>query len=284
MTRHFLPTAVAFLIVAAHSATAHADLIISSLGATTTIDFESTLTGSNNGQFNGSGFDPGASAAGLLDSNSWKALGFSAGSMNFGDTQTSNDFARGTATGGVGTGGVYAFDASADGGSVGLGVQPGGSDFTPGSFTLRLQNDTGSEVTNFDLGYELRVYNDQARANSFNFQYSLDDSTYIDVGFFDVTSDEAAAGAPNWDLVFDNETNVGGFSLADGANIFFRWTSDDVSGSGARDQFHLDNIDITFNAAAVPEPGSLGLIAAALGGAFFMRRKKNKLALEKVEE
>ncbi len=252
-------------------------LIISSAGSTTTIDFESTLTGSNQGLFSGGGLDAGATAVGRLDSNSWKVLGLSESSMAFGDMRVSGDFARGTSAGGVTTGGVYAFDASAFGGTIGLGVQPGGNDFTPGSITLKLNNNTGQAISNFALGYQVRIWNDQNRANSFNFSYSFDDSNYIPVNFFDVTSEEVAVGSPSWELAFDGGTTGGGITLSHGSDLFFRWSGDDVSGGGSRDQFQLDNIKVSFHAAAVPEPGSIGLLVGLLIVApWIMRLKKRR--------
>lgn len=244
---------------------AQADLVISSPGTTTSIDFESSLSGSNNGTYSGAGFDPGASMAGRLDSNSWKITGLSDGDLQFGDTGITGDFARGTDGNGTSTGGVYAFDASSDGGSIGFGLQPTGNDFNPGALTLRLRNETGAVVNSFDIGYQVRIRNDQNRASSLKFSYSLDDANYIPVSFFDVISDQAASSTPSWELKFDGTTTISGLSLADGARLYFRWTGDDVSGSGARDEFHLDNIDMVFHAATVPEPAPVtGLIVCLL--------------------
>ena len=55
----------------------------------------------------------------------WDASGFSG--AGFSEN-------RGSSTGGVSTGGTYAFDIG--GGNVALGVQPGGSDFSPGYYEL----------------------------------------------------------------------------------------------------------------------------------------------------
>ena len=256
------------------TANLNADVVILNSGVATNIDFESSLTGSNNGAFSGNGFSPGATTVGNLDSNSWSISGFG-DNVSFGGSASSGDPARGTATGAVSTGGFYAFDATADGGSIGLGVQPAGSDFTPGDIKLRLRNDTGSEITSFDVGYELRVFNDQPRANSFNFEYSFDDANYTQVPEFNFTSDLAAAATPTWALTTFSST-ISGLSLADGSNLYFRWTGNDDGGSGSRDQFQLDNIGITFNAASVPEPASLALFGAVAAGFGFRNRRRRK--------
>jgi hypothetical protein len=79
----------------------------------------------------------------------------------------------------------------------------------------------------------------------------------------------AAADSPaSWQKTIFSLT-LDGFSIGAGEHVFFRWTGDDDSGSGARDEFALDNI--TFNAFAdsavnpIPEPSSslVGLLLAA---------------------
>ncbi|XWN37828.1 MAG: T9SS type A sorting domain-containing protein [Balneola sp.] len=220
-------------------------LSVTSLSTDFTIDFESTLTGVNNGEFDGSGFDS-APGAGLLDSDAWSIDGFGA-NVAFGGAATSGDPARGTSTGGSGTGGVYAFEVST--GNFAMGVQPGGSDFTPGDFTLRIVNNTGSTVTSVEVDYNVYVYNDQARANSFNFSHSTDDATYTDVGALDFTSTAAADGGPSW-VSASRNTTISGLSISDGSSLYLKWTGDDVSGSGSRDEFALDDIVVNMSASA----------------------------------
>ena len=96
------------------------------------VDFEQTFTGVNEGAFAGGGFAP-SPATGQLDSDAWEVAGMSDGNLDFGQSNVAGDFARGTHSGGVGTGGIYAFEV---GSNLILGVQPGASDFTPGSLTV----------------------------------------------------------------------------------------------------------------------------------------------------
>ena len=105
--------------------------------------------------FTGSGF-ASSPAAGQLDSDLWRAIGLSDGTGTFGGTHTTGDFARGLGpvtapTGGVTTGGVYAFDVGNGGGDTGLGIQADDTDFTPGSFELRLVNTTGSTISKLEV-------------------------------------------------------------------------------------------------------------------------------------
>ena len=123
----------------------------------------------NFNDFDGSGFSPTPSA-GQLDSDMWAIDRFSDGLLNFGDTQISNDFARGSSSGGETKGGIYAFDTG--GGNIALGIQPGGDDWAPGSLTLKLQNNTGQTLTALDISYSIYLYNNAGRASSFNFSHS----------------------------------------------------------------------------------------------------------------
>ena len=106
-----------------------------------------------------------------------------------------------------------------------------------------MENQTGGPITDLTIEYDIYVYNDQGRANSFNFAHSGDDVTYTSESSLDYTSDEAASGSPAWVQVSRSIT-VSGLSIPDGDFYYFQWQSDDVSGSGSRDEFALDNVSI----------------------------------------
>jgi uncharacterized repeat protein (TIGR01451 family) len=191
--------------------------------------------------FTGSGFDPNP-GAGQLDSDAWIVTGLSDGDLSFGGSGTTGDYARGSSSGGVTTGGIYAFDTG--GGNTILGVQPTGSDWTPGAFILRLQNDTGTTITQLDISYTVWVYNNESRANSLDFAYSSDNLTYTDVPALDFTTPEAADGSPVWTDTF-RSTSISGVNIANGDYFYLRWRGDDVSGSGSRDEYGIDDIQVT---------------------------------------
>jgi predicted extracellular nuclease len=191
--------------------------------------------------FTGGGFAP-APAAGQLDSDLWRVTGLSDGDGTFGGTHDSGDFARGSSNGGVSTGGIYAFNVG--GGNDILGVQPGSNDFTPGTITLQLTNNTGAPITDLDVSYDIWVFNDQPRANSLNFAYSTDDSSYTPVSALDFTTPEAADGSPAWQSQ-NQSTTITGLNIPVDGSIFLQWQSNDISGSGSRDEFGIDNVTVT---------------------------------------
>lgn len=224
-------------MAAAIISAAHAQLLINTAGVPVNIDF----TG-----FSGAGFQPGG-GGGTLNSNEWSATGFSDGASDFGATSTTGDFARGSTTGLVTTGGIYAVDIA---GNQGLMVQPTADDFTPGSFILKIENNTGVDVTELSLSYTIYVLNDGGRSNSFNFAVSYDNVTYSPVADLDYATPEMFDFTP---YVIYRSTSITGLSFTDGSVLYLSWTGNDISGTGTRDEIALDDIAITAIAGA-PTP------------------------------
>ncbi|MCC6401797.1 MAG: PKD domain-containing protein [Flavobacteriales bacterium] len=219
-------------------------LSVTSTGSPFLIDFDNTVSGVNSGQIDGSGFEV-IPAAGDLDADAWATSGMSDASKALGMANTTGDHARGISAGGVTTGGFYAFTVSA--GNRALGVQPSAMDWTPGFLTLKVDNNTGSTVSSVDVAYLVYYFNDQGFASSWNFEWSLNNLTWTPVGAMDLTT-PAAAGAAVW-TSNNRSTTISSLSLANGSSIYFRWNSDDVSGSGSRDEIAIDDISVTMNAS-----------------------------------
>jgi hypothetical protein len=201
--------------------------------------------------YTGSGFSADPTTAGRLNSNAWAVTGWSDGALAFGGSNIAGDYARGTPSVAVTTGGMYAFTgAPATVANPMLLIQPGGGDFAPGTITLRIKNKGNTNITQLDISYNLYVRNDQLRSNSFNFSYSGDNTTYTPVAALDYTSVAASdalglvlvpgsgGGAPS------RTTTITGLNIAPGAFYYIRWSSADAGGSGSRDEFGLDDISV----------------------------------------
>lgn len=227
---------------------------LTNVSPTVTIDFSSSTpagVGTNPGSaFAGGGFEPDPTTAGRLNSNAWAVTGWNDGPLPFGDTKTtpSTDYTRGAASAAVITGGMYAYTgAPGSAANPTLMIQPGGSDWAPGTLTLRIQNNGTTNITQLAVSYNIYIRNDQARSNSFNFSHSSDNITYTLVGALDYIS-PAASDALGWVIVGtapSRSTTITGLNITPGSYYYIRWSGADVAGSGSRDEFGLDDIGIT---------------------------------------
>ncbi|MGB4960491.1 MAG: hypothetical protein WBO36_13510, partial [Saprospiraceae bacterium] len=187
--------------------------------------------------FSGNGFST-APTPGQLCSNQWAVTGWTDGDANFGTNNTSGDFARGnTNSGGVSTGGMYSYNTGA------IYIQPGANDWAPGTLTLKVKNTTPQSINNVQVVYDILMNNDQERSSSFNFSYSFDNISFIAVPSLDYTSPEVsdAVGV----VTIPRSTTLNCVEFPVDGYIYFRWSGNDVGGSGSRDEFGLDNITLT---------------------------------------
>jgi 2',3'-cyclic-nucleotide 2'-phosphodiesterase (5'-nucleotidase family) len=235
----------------------YAQLSLDNSGVAVTIDFENTVSAVNEGTFNGSGLDA-LPTVGQLNSNAWVIEGLSDGNTMIGGTYNSGDFARGVTPGGVFSGGVYAFDITGD---TAMGVQPTGSDFTPGSITLRSVNNTGLTIDSVRFSYTLYINNDADRGNTFNPSYSIDNVAYTNLSSLNDTSIELGSATVNWVAIQKDTTFP--VSIADGDTLYLRWSSDDQVGGGSRDEFAIDDISITPYASPASTIYTLQLLHAS---------------------
>ena len=217
----------------------YSQLSITNNNTSYTIDFESTLSGVNNGSFLGAGFTTNPTN-GQLDTDAWATTGFSDGSKNFGINNTSGDHARGSNNGGVSTGGVYGFDVG--GGNRALAFQATGGDWTPGTITLKLINNSASTITEMNIDYNIYVRNDQNRSNTFNLSISYNDSSYSGITSSNYASPQASSGT-NW-IITPRNIVLSSLDIAPGEDFYIRWAGSDAGGSGSRDEFALDDIVI----------------------------------------
>lgn len=239
------------LVCLSISSLGFAQLSVTATSTDFTIDFSTTVANVNNGAFAGTGFT-GTPGAGQLDTDAWATSGLSDGAKAFGTNNTAGDHARGTSTGGVTTGGIYGFDHG--GGNIALGWQPGGSDATPGSITLEFVNNTGVLITSLDVSYNVLEYNNEGRQNDLRLSHDgtgTNGSGNLGTleGSVTYLTTAAASGSPAW-VSTAASVSIGGLSIANGSSYFLRWATNDVAGSGSRDEFGFDDIVINANPVA----------------------------------
>jgi hypothetical protein len=237
------PLAIAPMLVLGQ---ASAQLNVAAVNTAYTINFDGTVSGVESGAWAGGGFQA-VPISGRLDSDAWSIIGFSDGNLAYGGSQIAvgTDYRRGTTAPGnaaVSVGGLYSFGGAGITGRA-LGVQPNATDFTPGTITLRVQNNTGSTITAFDVAYDVYYRNDQANSDNFNLYYSDNNVTYTQVPSQDVVSPAAAAGAA-W-VANARSTTITGVNVPNGQYVYVRWRGDEVVGGGSDDEFALDNISVT---------------------------------------
>ncbi len=205
-------------------------------------DNQCPLFTENFDNFTGNGFTPNP-VSGQLDSNLYAITGFSDGNLSFGGSATGGDFARGTSAAGVTAGGIYSFEVAT--GNYAIGVQPGGSDFTPGTITIKVTNNSPSTFTSVRVMATTYVNNNEGRSSSIGFAYSLDNSTFIDL----IDTFNTPVGASGNAFIFVGTINtpidLSSTPLAPGSTIYIQLNSDDVAGSGSRDEFAIDDIKVT---------------------------------------
>ncbi|MGV8992692.1 MAG: T9SS sorting signal type C domain-containing protein [Flavobacterium sp.] len=215
------------------------------------IDFDNTVDGVNLDTFQGSGIAKIAEP-GQLDSDSWAFTGFSGGAINFGgESLEDSSYENGTSDGDEVDTGIYAFNVgTTDDENYTLGIQPGGTDFNPGTITLKIQNQNATAISSLNIGYKVYVYNDQAASSKIAFNYSSDQTGTT--GFstadasLDVVSPASADLAPGWKAYYRVAT-ITGLNIAKDKFFYVRWSGSLVSGSGAQDEFAIDDIEVIAN-------------------------------------
>ncbi|MEM7369291.1 MAG: T9SS type A sorting domain-containing protein [Bacteroidota bacterium] len=232
---------------------------ITATGVAVVIDFDNTLSGVNNGQFQApTSYVVATPSAGELDRDAFQ-VSTNAGSATFvwPGSPTNETNGQGLSNGGVTNNGVYAF--SNDGGTNRfLGVQPIGSFFTPGAIILHVHNNTGVTVDGLDIAYTGFGYSDGADMQA-DVYFSTDNSTYSQIGSLTYQT----TGASSWSS--SNLTgSASGLSIPDGSSIYVRWVVSQYTGSGSRSEIGLDDISITLNVGASC-PGTPTLASTGLG-------------------
>ncbi len=178
----------------------------------------------------------------------------------------------------------FAFRETSTGDVIGMGLKRG----TSGGVFLnwQLKNETGSEITELTINWTAAQYTEWGRATTFaigSYRVYNDDteawSSWITSG---VTSDSYTAtaqaeptsnsGANLAEIITANHSATILFSTAinDGQSFEIGWTVG--NGDGSQGNAHVGFLDASVT--AIPEPGTLGLLALFGVGGLLMRKRR----------
>ncbi len=251
MKKILLPVVIT-LITFAHRSSAQVSLDV--LNTPVLIDFNTTVPGVNNGPFAApvpiGDVNP---VVGQIDQDAWDyyfdgtSVNAETGAANFPGSLPDG---HGLLSGGSFLAGVNAVDIN---GHRALGIQPAGNQWTSGNLSLRVANNTGSDINQLHASYKAYYYNDQPRSNDLRFFYSITDApgSFVEVASAVVTSPLDPDTSATWveQIV---STTITGIIVPAGYEIYIRWAGNDVGGAGSRDEFAITDLSFTAQNATVP--------------------------------
>ncbi|MCC5845620.1 MAG: PEP-CTERM sorting domain-containing protein [Verrucomicrobia bacterium] len=143
-----------------------------------------------------------------------------------------------------------------------------------GFFGVQFVNNTGSTLTELDISFFGEQWRSSDNVHTMQFSYAIDVPTIDSSGFTEVSELGFTTPNPNSNAVDGNAATgreflshtLTGLNIADGENVWFRWTD------SANNNTYMGIDD--FSVTAIPEPGTLALVAIALGSMLFFRRRK----------
>jgi hypothetical protein len=253
-------------IAAASLAGANAQILYSTWNGTVTLNFNNLNTNFG-GAYDSTG---GSSTFPTTDPASTTIY---SGSTNPALVTSFNDYGPGGVYSNTGTySNSNSMRALRDGSSSDLAL--GLKDSNNRSITLRLKNTTGAALNSWSIGYNVEQYSKGSSATTMGLSYSLNGTSFITTnmsGGAIVTANNTAPVDVNLASVLSTaRTATVSQSIANNAEIYFRWTYAHVSGTSV----HMGIDDIVVS--AVPEPTTWALIG--LGSAFMiwnLRRKRS---------
>lgn len=167
----------------------------------------------------------------------------------------SNDssYENGVSDGDVDETGIYAFNVSETAENYTLGIKPGAADFNPGTITLRLHNRTSAAITSLNIGYKVYIKNVENSSTKVAFSHKLESVTSFsgDVTIVDVVSQAAADLNQSWKAYYRVVT-LTGLNIPADKYYNLRWSGSLVSGTGAQDEFGIDDIEVVAGTTATP--------------------------------
>ena len=150
---------------------------------------------------------------------------------------------RGCSTGGVTTGGCYAWQIAP--GNYALGCQPTEDKFTPGGFDVVASNATGVALRNLSVSYDVVFLNNADRQSRLDLAVSADGTNFGTIAEISFTTPGSRDGSPSWRTCARSTRVRLARLVAPGELIWIRWISTDAGGSGSRDEYGIDRVLVT---------------------------------------
>jgi hypothetical protein len=155
---------------------------------------------------------------------------------------------------------------------------------TPAILTWTFQNQTGSDIPNFTVSWDVEQYTAGGRPTAIDLDYNPNGAGNTQAGIIGTSLTTAATGTPTSGanlaspIITSRSVLVAlATPLANGQSIDFRWSTTGNTVGGANAHIGVDNVSVT----AVPEPPTQWLvasIAATVGLSRVWSRRRMSLA------
>ena len=148
---------------------------------------------------------------------------------------------------------------------------------TPIYLTWSFINQTGADISSFDVSWDVEQYTQGGRPTKIDLDYNPNGAGPTQAGIVGTTLATAQTGTPTSGALLSGGTPPGGgppiitslsvsialaTPLANGQSIDFRWITNGVDPAGGNAHFAVDNLSVT----AVPEPSIIWSIACIFAG------------------
>ena len=205
--------------------------------------------------FEGDGFAPSPTST-QLDSDTWGVDLSNDGTMDsdFGDTNTGTVYANGESTSGYNAGGwpPGSIQAYTYNGVDRFGVRNGYTGYEGDiAVILKIQNNTGGDITSLDIEYDLASYVNGGIAAGIEFYYSSDNSSYTQIAGLGTTF----ATGTNFTNAATTLSGSISETISDGADYYLKWVWREHGSNSAA--IAIIDIDITATIAAGAGEGTL---------------------------
>jgi len=209
--------------------------------------------------FSGTGFSPEGAIDGSIDSDIWFTRSNASTRVNFGETATSGEFARGTSTGGATIeGGIYAFYTGNN--NTALGIKPSCDYYNPGRLVLKIQNKINSHsdeiaITSLDITFDIWYKNTTDHISRLDLYFSeINDNWTTTNGLNGIRFETPAEASGDWQMVTKHYVltkELNNLNIAKDDLYFLKFYVTTNNEGSFTDEVAIDNLKITANSSAV---------------------------------